>query len=67
MSTRGQERRWVVRSANGFEVYGFEARLSATGSCRQDRIPRCQLAVPLHRKPQRPIRQPELILYSSQL
>jgi hypothetical protein len=56
MSTRGQERRWVVRSANGFEVYGFEARLSATGSCRQDRIPdeRRQDRISLHRKLQRP-------------
>ena len=56
MSTRGQERRWVVRSANGFEVYGFEARLSATGSCRQDRIldERRQDRISLHRKPQRP-------------
>ena len=56
MSTRGQERRWVVRSANSFEVYGFEARLSATGACRQDRIPdeRHQDRISLHRKPQRP-------------
>ena len=56
MSTRGQERRWVVRSANSFEVYGFEARLSATGACRHDRIPdeRRQDRISLHRKPQRP-------------